>query len=234
MAIACRPATPAADHEDARRAPACPPPSSASGTSAAARPRPGAPPCSRSTVAMDESTSIACARVMRGISSSANAVAPRSASARTPSGAPSGSRKPTTTWPLRTWSRRGGGPVAARGQRADLQDDGGRLEHLLARRGHPRALLGVVPRRGSPPLRPRPTRSSPRCRASAARAGRWAPRPPAARPDTSPSGLQRSCRRSPAASRAAFALVRRRPRGNESLTDRASSCKRPRGPRPPL
>ena len=41
-------------------------------------------------VAIDESTSIACARVMRGMSSSAKAVAPRRASAPMPSGARQG------------------------------------------------------------------------------------------------------------------------------------------------
>ena len=42
-----------------------------------------------------------CARVMRGISSSANAVTPRDAMSRTVSGAPSGSAMPITICPCR-------------------------------------------------------------------------------------------------------------------------------------
>ena len=52
-------------------------------------------------VAMDDSTSMLCARVIRGISSSANAVTPREAMSRTVSGAPSGSAMPMTTCPCR-------------------------------------------------------------------------------------------------------------------------------------
>src|SRR6185503_9245825 len=48
-------------------------------------------------VAADESTSMAWARVMRGISSSAKAVTPRAARVWIPVGAPSGSRRPTST-----------------------------------------------------------------------------------------------------------------------------------------
>src|SRR6188474_2758866 len=53
-------------------------------------------------VAIDESASMLCARVMRGISSIENAVVPASASVRMASGDPSGPAKPITTWPRRS------------------------------------------------------------------------------------------------------------------------------------
>src|SRR3954471_14485976 len=66
-------------------------------------------------VAIDESASMLCARVIRGISSIENAIAPASASVRIASGVPSGSANPITVWPRRsrpasagverTWSR---------------------------------------------------------------------------------------------------------------------------------
>ena len=49
-------------------------------------------------VAVDDRTSMAWARVVRGSSSSAKAVAPRAANACTLAGDASGSRNPTVTW----------------------------------------------------------------------------------------------------------------------------------------
>src|SRR5438093_922620 len=60
------------------------------------------------TVACDESASIGCARVIRGTDSSANAVTPRAASASTPVGSESGSRKAINSWPGRSRSRSSG------------------------------------------------------------------------------------------------------------------------------
>ena len=50
-------------------------------------------------MACEDSASIDCARVMRGMASIAKLVTPRSASARTVSAAVSGWRKPTSTEP---------------------------------------------------------------------------------------------------------------------------------------
>ena len=54
------------------------------------------------TVAWDESASIDCARVMRGIDSIANAVTPREPRRSMPSWSVSGWRKPISTWPSRS------------------------------------------------------------------------------------------------------------------------------------
>ena len=53
------------------------------------------------TVACDESASIGCARVMRGIDSIAKAFTPRAASRSIPGRSVSGSRKPTSSCPSR-------------------------------------------------------------------------------------------------------------------------------------
>ena len=53
-------------------------------------------------VAIDDNASMLCARVMRGISSMENAVAPVRAIASTASGEPSGSAKPITVCPERS------------------------------------------------------------------------------------------------------------------------------------
>ena len=59
-------------------------------------------------VAIDDSASMLCARVMRGISSIENAVTPLCASTRIASGAPSGSAKPITACPFRSRPVSGG------------------------------------------------------------------------------------------------------------------------------
>jgi hypothetical protein len=53
------------------------------------------------TVACDDNASIDCARLIRGIRSIASAVAPVAAMAASPSGSPSGLRKPTRIVPAR-------------------------------------------------------------------------------------------------------------------------------------
>ena len=87
-----------------------PPRSSASGRSAAAAPRRSAPPCSRETVACDESASIDCARVMRGIDSIANACTPRSRQAARCRPGRSAARG-TRSAPARSRSRRASSAV---------------------------------------------------------------------------------------------------------------------------
>ena len=62
-------------------------------------------------VAIDESASMLCARVMRGISSIENSVAPVGARSRMACGAPSGSANPMTVCPERS----DGAPPASRG-----------------------------------------------------------------------------------------------------------------------
>ena len=53
-------------------------------------------------VAIDDSASMLWARVMRGMSSIENALAPRSATARAAAGSPSGSENPTRACPGRS------------------------------------------------------------------------------------------------------------------------------------
>ena len=84
-----------------------------------------------------------CARVIRGISSMARKLTPRSASERAASTAVSGSPNPISVCPGRS-SARSAAPVSglAPGD-AHLHHHIGRLEHLFAAIGDAHALVGV-------------------------------------------------------------------------------------------
>jgi hypothetical protein len=94
-------------------------------------------------VAMDESASMLCARVMRGISSMENAVTPVAASSRMVSSCPSGRTNPTRTWPARS-SGRSAWPVTIVGAMAEhLDDHVSQAEDLGSRGDELRAFGGV-------------------------------------------------------------------------------------------
>ena len=97
-------------------------------------------------VAIDDSASMLCARVMRGISSIEKAVDAACASARIASGAPSGSAKPMTVWPDRSSASVGR-------NRPHLQNDVGGGEHVGSRAATVRAglLVGGVGKSGRRP-----------------------------------------------------------------------------------
>ena len=81
-------------------------------------------------VAIDESTSMLCARVMRGINSMANSVAPRSASRSTAAGFPSGSNGATITRASRINSRSALPGLWIGAEAANLQQHIGRLKQF--------------------------------------------------------------------------------------------------------
>ena len=83
-------------------------------------------------VAMEESASMLCARVMRGINSMARKLTPRSARLRAASSAVSGSPKPITVWPRRICARSSGAGLGIGAGAAHLQNHVGRGEDLFA------------------------------------------------------------------------------------------------------
>ena len=116
MAIACRPATPA-PRMSARAGVIVPAAVIINGKMRGSRNAAITAAWYPASVAIDESTSMSWARLMRGIASSRKAVTPPSTSARTSAGSPAGSSTPTRIAPRFSW------PDEAGVRAADDHDD---------------------------------------------------------------------------------------------------------------